>query len=72
MDLFKEKARHAIEAIKKIHNCSPLHIFPAMPVSASIEMGRLWLPKADMPFVIYDKNTIIGEFVKAIEIKNTF
>jgi len=49
---------------------TPLHIFPAMPVSAAIELGRVWMPKADMPLVIYDENTAKEGFIKKLEIKN--
>jgi hypothetical protein len=71
LSLFREKTRYTIEQIKQIHNCNPLHIFPAMPVSAAVELGKLWLAKADMPLVIYDKNTASTGFIKAIEIKNS-
>jgi allophanate hydrolase subunit 2 len=40
-----------------------------MPVSAAVELGRVWMPKADLPLVIYDQNTSLGGFVKALEIK---
>jgi len=70
LSLFREKARHAIERIKQIHNCNPLHIFPAMPVSAAVEFGKLWLPKADMSMVIYDMNTATTGYTKAVEINN--
>lgn len=46
----------------------PLHIFPAMPIATAIELGRYWMPKADMPMVIYDENRINEGFKKAIEI----
>lgn len=45
-----------------------LHIFPAMPIAISIELGRYWMPKADMPLVIYDENKLNEGFFKAIEI----
>jgi len=47
-----------------------LHLFPSMPVATSVEFGRIWMPKADMPIVIFDENTANGGFIKAIEIKN--
>lgn len=43
-----------------------IHVFPAMPVSTAIEMGRVRAPKADLPLTIYDQNE--KEFIKAIEI----
>jgi hypothetical protein len=47
-----------------------LNIFPAMPIAASIELGRMWMPKADMPLNIFDENTDKGGFFKALEISN--
>jgi hypothetical protein len=38
------KARHGERAV--------INIFPAMPVSAAVEVGRVWMPKADFPLVI--------------------
>ncbi|MBR4963853.1 MAG: SAVED domain-containing protein, partial [Alistipes sp.] len=55
--------------IKTHHGCRELHIFPAMPVSAAIEFGRVWMPKADMPLVIYDQNKERGGFYKTITIE---
>lgn len=49
---------------------TPLHIFPAMPVATAIELGRIWMPKADMPLYIYDQNTAMDGFNKVLEIVN--
>ena len=49
---------------------TPLHIFPAMPIAKAVELGRVWMPKADMPLFLYDQNTANGGFTKAIEISN--
>lgn len=63
--------RQLFNEIKAIHGQeTELHIFPAMPVATAIEFGRIWMPKADMSLVIYDQNTALGGFVKAIEIRN--
>ena len=32
-------------------NPSLLHVFPAMPVAAAVETGRVWMPKADLPLL---------------------
>lgn len=40
------------------------HLFPAIPVSAAVELSRAWMPKADFPLVIYDQNRG-GGFVRA-------
>nr|WP_315174951.1 SAVED domain-containing protein [uncultured Flavobacterium sp.] len=49
---------------------TPLHIFPAMPIAKAVELGRVWMPKADMPLFLYDQNTANNGFTKAIEIVN--
>lgn len=49
---------------------TPLHIFPAMPVAMAVELGRIWMPKADTPLIIYDQNTANGGFSKVMEITN--
>ena len=53
---FRRTVRHAFDKIKSHHGCTELHIFPAMPVSASVELGRVWMPKVDMSMAIYDAN----------------
>jgi len=44
-----------------------IHVFPALPVSAAIETGRVWMPKADLPLVIYDENRTHGGFLRTID-----
>jgi hypothetical protein len=59
------------DKIKAEYNgITPLHIFPTMPVATAIELGRVWMPKADMPMHIYDENTANPGFFKALEIIN--
>lgn len=66
---FSLAVRQLFDEIKSIHGGnSQLNIFPAMPVATSVELGRIWMPKADMPMVIYDQNSLLGGFVKAVEI----
>ncbi|RAK67812.1 SAVED domain-containing protein [Phenylobacterium kunshanense] len=52
------KADHGEEAI--------LHVFPAMPASLAVELGRVWMPKADLPMIIYDNGR--AGFVQTITI----
>jgi len=67
---FRRIVRNALNKIKTSHGENiPLHIFPAMPVSAAVEFGRVWMPKADLPLIIYDQNTSRDGFRKALEIK---
>ncbi len=54
------KAKHGQDAV--------LHVFPAMPISASVEFGRVWMPKADFKMMIYDQNKNREGFHPTIEI----
>jgi hypothetical protein len=68
---FSIAVRQLLNEIKTVHGgATELHVFPAMPIATAIEFGRVWMPKADMPLVIYDENSALGGFNKAIEIKN--
>ena len=67
---FRKCVRQLMVDIKSKHgNDAPLHIFPAMPVSCSVELGRARIPKADMPWIIYDQDFGTQEFNKSIEIR---
>ena len=67
--MFRDEVRKLMIYIKEKHGQStPLSIFPAMPVACAIEFGRVRMPKADMPWIIYDQNNKEGSFVKALEI----
>jgi len=69
---FSNEIRSLFNSIKANYNAqTPLHVFPAMPIAAAIELGRIWMPKADMPLEIYDENTVNGGFVKVLDIINT-
>jgi hypothetical protein len=66
---FRAAVRKTMVAINAAHgNATPLHIFPAMPVACAVELGRVRMPKADMPWVIYDQNAKLNSFHKAITI----
>lgn len=70
LSLFRRHMRRLIVEIKQQHGeATPLHIFPVMPVSCCIELGRIRMPKVDMPWQIYDHDMDTQEFVKAIELK---
>lgn len=46
-----------------------LKIFPAMGVACSVELGRVRMPKADLPWVIYDHNNKNDGFMETIRIE---
>lgn len=69
---FGNTMRRLFDRIKAEYNdTTPLHIFPAMPIATAIELGRVWMPKADMPLFIYDQNTAADGFKQVLEIHNT-
>ncbi|GAB6259969.1 SAVED domain-containing protein [Photobacterium sp. R1] len=45
-----------------------LKVFPAMPVSCSVELGRVRMPKASMPWLIFDQNYSTNAFEPTITI----
>jgi hypothetical protein len=66
---FRELVRTAMDQIKAMHGQSAmLHVFPAMPVSLAVELGRVRMPKADMPWLVYDQVNARGGFVRALTI----
>tara|TARA_R110001583_G_scaffold51161_7_gene159732 strand:- start:5265 stop:6425 length:1161 start_codon:yes stop_codon:yes gene_type:complete len=70
LSLFRKCLRNLIVEIRQVHGeAIPLHIFPVMPVSCAIELGRVRMPKADMPWLIYDHDIKTQEFVMAIELR---
>lgn len=63
LSAFREVMRTAFDRIKAAHGYeATLHVFPAVPVSAALEVGRVWMPNADLPFHVYDQNRAIGGF----------
>ena len=65
----RELLRPLLNRIKAFHGQNtPLHIFPAAPVAAVIELGRVRMPKADMPWHLYDQVNDRGGFVLALTI----
>jgi len=45
-----------------------LNVFPVTAVSLAVEFGRARMPKADMPWRIYDQNNKRDGFVHAIDV----
>lgn len=71
LQVFSIEIRKLFNKIKSEFDAkTPIHIFPAMPIAKAVELGRVWMPKADMPLYIYDQNTANGGFVKVLEIVN--
>jgi len=66
---FRQELRKVFDIIKHTHGKNAvIHIFPAVPVAIAIEVGRVWMPKADLPFVIYDRNREHLKFIRAFQV----
>lgn len=64
---FRTISRQAFSLIKDAHgHSSELHVFPAMPICTAVEFGRSWMPKVDLPLIIYDGRE---RFMRTIKIK---
>lgn len=66
---FRSMVRPLLDRIKARHGQEEtLHVFPAAPASVAVELGRVRMPKADMPWLIFDQNNNLGGFVPALTI----
>ena len=53
---FRRLLRSQLNAIKVEHGeGAVINLFPAIPVSAAVEIGRVWQPKADLRLRVYDQ-----------------
>lgn len=63
---FRRLLRRLLDRIKAVHGEGQMiHIFPALPASLAVDLGRVWMPKSDLAMTIYDNNRTAG-FVPAI------
>lgn len=66
---FREEFRMLLNKIKAKHGEKAIiHIFPAVPASVAIEIGRVRQPKADLPFIIHDQNNETKGFIRTLSI----
>lgn len=66
LSTFRREVRTVLDRIKARHgHTTPIHVFPAMPVSLAVEFGRARMPKADAPWILYDEQQSRGGFVRA-------
>ena len=66
---YKKLLRDLFKKMKAFHGEGVLvHVFPAVPASAAVETGRIWMPKADLAMKIYDQNRTAQAFVPTISI----
>jgi hypothetical protein len=68
---FKRHLRRLLDRIKAVHGeNAATNVFPALPNSAAVEVGRIRMPKADLPLQIYDQNRSVGGFIPTLKITN--
>lgn len=61
--------RPLLNRIKTAHGqTTPLHVFPAVPLTVAMALGRIRMPKAEMPWEIYDQVNARGGFIPALTI----
>jgi hypothetical protein len=70
LEWFRRDSRLLIDELKATHgDRTPLNVFPAMPVSLAVELGRIRMPKADVPWRLYDENQATGGFQFAFSLE---
>ncbi len=69
LQMFRTVLRQLLNRIKAEHGeGAVVHLFPAVPASVAVEVGRVWQSKADLPMVIYDHNRKSGGFSRSFNI----
>jgi len=65
---FRWELRRLYDRIKARHGEGTLlHVFPALPASLAVEVGRMWMPKSDLRLRLYDNNRSHG-FISTLDI----
>jgi hypothetical protein len=65
---FRQELRRLYNRIKAQHGEGTLlHVFPALPASLAVEVGRVWMPKSDLPLRLYDNHRSHG-FIPTFDI----
>lgn len=66
---FVQSFRKAMEMLKNDNpRCDVIHVFPAIPQSLAIRAGMDYMPKADLPMIIYEQVSSDIGFIETITI----
>lgn len=66
---FRENFRVILNRIKAVHGEKAIiHLFPAVPNSVAVDIGRVWMQKADLPIRIYEQNSKKDGFTKTFDL----
>lgn len=64
LENFRSTLRQTLDRIKARHGENAvINVFLALPVAAAVEVGRVWMPKADLPLRLFDQSRDSGGFV---------
>ena len=67
---FRNISRRVLDAIRLRNPGEGIHVYMAMPNSLAVEFGRVWMPKADAPLLLYDIDRITKQYNKVLKIEN--
>lgn len=71
LEMFRSEFRRLLDKIKTKHGeARIIHLFPAVPASIAVEIGRIWMPKADLPIKVYEQNRSLGGFIAVLTLEN--
>ena len=63
-------AREVLAEINASSQADSIKVFMAMPAACAVELGRVWMPKADKKLVLFDKNNAVDvDDIETITIK---
>lgn len=58
---FRQLTRKVLDDINASSAFDSVKVFMAMPTACAVELGRVWMPKADKALVLFDKNNAADE-----------
>ena len=56
---FRQLTRKVLDDINASSGFDSVKVFMAMPAACAVELGRVWMPKADKQLVLFDKNNAV-------------
>lgn len=56
---FRAITRQVLDEINATSQEQSIMVFMAMPAACAVELGRVWMPKADKQLVLFDKNNAV-------------
>lgn len=61
LEEFRKITRKVLDDINTFSQEQSIKVFMAMPAACAVELGRVWMPKADKQLVLYDKNNAVND-----------